>query len=81
MKWKSKEETVAYRRDEGSATTVYRLITTSRGSINPSFVTKKDELAEAKDTFHNGSIDSINLKIHTRHDRVDNGAEEKTLGF
>ena len=57
-----KEETVAYRRVEGSATTVNRLITTSRGSINPSFVTKKDELAEAKDTFHDGSFDSIKSK-------------------
>ena len=47
---------------EGSAATVNRLIITSRGSINPSFVTEKDELAGAKDTFHDGSIDSIKSK-------------------
>ena len=51
---------------EGSAATVNRLITTSRVSINPSFVTEKNELAEAKDTFHNGNIDSIKSKdTHT----------------
>ena len=48
---------------ERSATTVNRLITTSRGSLNPSFVTKKNELAGARDTFYNGSIDSIRSKV------------------
>ena len=43
-----------------------RLITTSRGSINPSFVTKKNELEKTKDTFHNGNNDSIKPKVtHT----------------
>ena len=40
-----------------------KLITTSRGSINPSFITKKNELAGARDTFYNGSIDSFKSKV------------------
>ena len=48
---------------EGSAATVNRLITTSRGSINPSFVTKKNEQAGARDTFQNGRMDSIKSKV------------------
>ena len=67
---------------EGSAATVKRLITTSRGSINPSFITKKNELARAKDTFHNGRSDSITSKKCTHAVTGSTKVQKvKNLGF
>ena len=58
------------------------MIITSRGSINPSFVTKKDEMVREKDTLHNGSNDSVKLNKCTHavtgSTMVPKG---KTLGF